>query len=389
MERASDKSPNLLIEPLTRRERKILTLLEEGLTNREMAEAETLALSTVKWYVRQIYGKLGVNNRREALAVAREAGLLTPSSETRPKHNLPYQLTGLIGREEEVTQVKALMAKSRLVTLTGTGGVGKTRLCLQVAEEMLTDYAHGVWLVELAPLSDPKLVFQAVATVLEVREGPGAPLSASLIEYLRSRQTLLVLDNCEHLIEACARLAETILQTCHAVHILATSREALRIMGEAVYDVPSLPYPDAQDLAGVENASQYAAVRLFEERARAVQAGFRINDANLACVANICRRLDGIPLAIELAAARVEILSVEQIAGRLRDAFRLLAGGTRTALPRHQTLRALIEWSYDLLTEAEKTLFASCPSLQGAGDWKGRRPFVHAPGSIQWTCWTF
>lgn len=281
-------------------------------------------------------------------------------------HNLPIQLTSFIGREREIAEVKRLLSMSRLFTLTGAGGCGKTRLALQVVVDLVESHDDGVWLIELASLGDSALVPQAVAAGLGVREQPGQPILASLVDDLRLKNLLLVLDNCEHLIEACARLTDTLLRTCPHLSILVTSREALGIAGETTWTVPSLSLPDVRDrhLTFAE-LSQYEAVQLFVERAAAVQPGFKLTESNAATVAQVCRTLDGIPLAIELAAARVKVLKTEEIAARLVERFDLLTAGSRTALPRHQTLRAAIDWSYDLLTGSERVLFRRLSVFSG------------------------
>jgi predicted ATPase/class 3 adenylate cyclase len=271
-------------------------------------------------------------------------------------HNLPIQLTSFIGRERELSEIMRLLAATRLVTLTGSGGCGKTRLALQAGSEFLERFDDGVWLVELAPLADPALVPLAVASTLSVCEEPGRPLLATLTEHLRARRLLLVLDNCEHLIAACAHLADALLRTCPHLAILASSREALGITGERPFRVPSLGLPEAGPNQSVAQVAACEAARLLVERAVAVQPAFALTEQNAAMVARICRQLDGIPLALELAAARVRVLTVDQVAQRLDDRFRLLTGGSRAALPRQQTLRALIDWSYDLLPEAERML---------------------------------
>jgi len=258
---------------------------------------------------------------------------------------------------------------TRLLSLTGAGGAGKTRLALQAAADLIDEFPDGVWFVELAPLTDPGLIPQTVASVLGLREEAGRPVMAMLSDYLRAKTTLLVLDNCEHLIADCAKFADTILHAAPKVKILATSREALGIAGEVVCRVPSLSLPP-KDLPGLQDLaslSQYEAVRLFIDRALAVQPDFSVTNTNAPAVAQICHRLDGIPLAIELAAARVKAVSVEQIAARLDDRFRLLTGGSRTALPRQQTLRATIDWSHSLLTEAERVLLRRLSVF--AGGW--------------------
>jgi predicted ATPase/DNA-binding SARP family transcriptional activator len=307
-----------------------------------------------------------------------------------PSHNLPYELTSFIGREREMEEVRRLFGTSRLLTLTGAGGCGKTRLALRVAADLLTEHADGVWLVEFAALTDPVLVPQTVAAALGVREVAGTPLIQTLAAALKPKQLLLVLDNCEHLLTACAELAEALLRSCPHLRVLATSREALGVPGEQSCLVPSLSLPPtaAGERLRVESSSkvrgqplsdlstlnfqlstllQYEAVQLFVERARLGQPAFAVTVANAAMVTQICRLLDGIPLAIEMAAARVKTLPIEQMAVRLEDRFRLLTRGSRTALLRHQTLQALIDWSYDLLSEPERVLLQRLSVF--AGGW--------------------
>ncbi len=258
-------------------------------------------------------------------------------------HNLPRQLTSFVGRIEDVAALKKAMPTAQLVTLTGTGGCGKTRLALQVAAEMLGEYANGVWLIEFAPVTDPELVPNVVASSLGVLEQPGQELTETLIARLQDQCVLLIMDNCEHLVTACADLAEALLRSCADLRILATSREALGVVGEVSYRVPSL--------------GQSEAVRLFIDRARLARPDFALNESNESAVAEVCRRLDGIPLAIELAAARVRMMPPSEILDRLRDRFRLLTLGGRTAPSRQQTLQATVEWSYRLLSESEQILF--------------------------------
>ena len=346
----------LLVEPLTRREQDILKLLALNLTDREIADRLTLALSSVKWYARQVYAKLGVENRHQAVAKAAELGLLPRPSLSRPSHNLPRQITRLIGREKEIARVVELIWEYSLITLTGSGGVGKTRLAIAAAEELLDDFANGVWFIEIAPLSDPLLVERTLADVLGVREEPDRSLRDSLILYLQERQALLIFDNCEHMLDACAALASDLLKNLPSLKILVSSREPLGVTGEAVFRVPSLSFPfDLKPLA-LDQIQEFEAVRLFQERARAALPDFLLNQQNAAHIAQICRRLDGIPLAIELAASRISSLDVEHIASRLDQAFRLLSGGSRGALERHRTLRAAVDWSYNLLAEKERLL---------------------------------
>ena len=272
-------------------------------------------------------------------------------------HNLPAQLTSFIGREKEIVEIKKLMDAHRIVTLIGSGGAGKTRLGLQVGANCLGQFSNGVWFAELASVTDPVLVSQTLLTIFNLREDAyRAPLE-TLIDYLRSKTLLLILDNCEHLIEACAQISESLLHACPKLKILASSREALGIAGEVPYRVPSLGIPDSHHLPPFEKLLEVESIRLFIERAVTARPDFELTKDNASLIAQICSRLDGIPLAIELAAARVKVLTAEQIAARLDDRFRLLTGGSRTALPRQQTLRAMIDWSYSLLTEQEKTLF--------------------------------
>jgi predicted ATPase/DNA-binding XRE family transcriptional regulator len=277
-----------------------------------------------------------------------------PTSNT-PRSNLPALLTTFIGREKEQSEIAQLVSKHRLVTLTGAGGVGKTRLAIKVGEQILENYAGSVWLVELAPILDSLLVPRTTAIAIGLRDEPKQPMIDMLSDYLLGKQMLIILDNCEHLLDACAQLADTLLKRCRELKILATSREPLGILGEAIYHVPSLELPDMQKL--LENFRDYESVRLFEERAQLTRMDFSLTIENALSVAKICSRLDGIPLAIELAAARINTFSTEQVATRLEKSFRLLTTGNRTALPRHQTLQAAIDWSYDLLSPAEQTLF--------------------------------
>jgi len=270
--------------------------------------------------------------------------------------NLPLQLTSFVGRGREIAEVEKLLDGHRLLTLTGPGGSGKTRLALEVAAGVVEDFRDGAWMVELAPLTDPDLVAGEVAMVLGVRETPGVPLVDSLCVHLRSRSLLLVVDNCEHVVEAIADLASSLLRSCPGLRVLATSREALGVPGEALFPVGPLSLPDLRRLPATETLAGYEAAGLFVERARAVRRDFALDEVNAVSVAKVCYRLDGIPLAIELAAARVKALSVGQISERLEGSFALLSAGPRTRIPHHRTLRATMDWSYGLLTDEERAL---------------------------------
>lgn len=336
--------------------------LERGLRQRPYPEtlrllADALALAAPERARLETVGR----SQRDPVSQVRGA------SPAPPRHNLPRQLTSFVGREVEVAEVAALLDTAALVTLSGVGGTGKTRLALAVAERVIGEYPDGVWLVEIAPLADPTLVPPTVATALGVHEQPVEPLPATLVAFLAPRRALLLLDNCEHLIDACAHLAEQLLTHCPELRILATSREALGVPGEVPYRVPSLQFPADGDAATAATLAEAEAVRLFVARARAARPGFALTDASTATVAQICARLDGIPLALELAAARLRALPLEQLAERLADRFRLLTSGSRTALPRQQTLQATLDWSYRLLEGDERSLLRRLGVF--AGSW--------------------
>ncbi len=286
-------------------------------------------------------------------------------------NNLAQQLNSFVGRERELAEVRQLLSKTRLLTLLGMGGIGKSRLSVQLGAELLDEYADGVWLVELAPLADPLLVPQALASALGVKEERGASVTEALLAYVRDKTLLVILDNCEHVVRACADLAKRLLQAGSGVRVLTSSRDVLQVAGETVYQVPTLGVPAADDegsdTAGLGRLNRHEAVRLFMDRAGAVQPALRLGADNAAAVAAICRQLDGIPLALELAAARTRALSVQAIASRLKDRFRLLVSGDQTVLPRQRTLRALIDWSFELLSEPERTVFRRLSVF--AGGW--------------------
>ena len=280
-------------------------------------------------------------------------------------NNLPVQLSSFVGRDAEIAELKQTLEGTRLATVVGTGGIGKTRTALEVAADLLADMPDGAWFVDLAPITDPKLIAGVLASALGVRESEGKSTLDQVVEHLRERKTLLVLDNCEHVIEEAARIADAVLRRCAEVKILATSREALGIAGERVYRMPTLAVPPSDVRLTAETALRFSAIALFAERAGASDPRFRLDDENAAIVAEICRCLDGVALAIELAAPRVKIFSPRQLADRLDERFRLLTGGSRAALPRQQTMRALIDWSYDLLAEPERALFRKLGVFNG------------------------
>ncbi len=272
-------------------------------------------------------------------------------------NNLPVQLTSFIGRENEISEIKKLLKHNSLLTLTGPGGAGKTRLALQVGADLIDDFENGVWVVDASPLLDPCLLVPMIAKVFGMKEDSKTKIEEILIDYLKDKEVLIIMDNCEQIISASSEISTKILSSCKKIKIIASSREALRSSGEQIYYVPSLAFPDSSDEISTENLSQYESVKLFIERALAVQPDFEVTNDNAPALAEICRQLDGIPLAIELAASRVKVLSLQQIYERLSDRFRFLTSGVRTALPRQQTLKAMVDWSYDLLSKKEKLLF--------------------------------
>jgi predicted ATPase/DNA-binding SARP family transcriptional activator/DNA-binding CsgD family transcriptional regulator len=281
-------------------------------------------------------------------------------------HNLPLARDSFVGREHDVVEIKRLLSMTGLLTLTGTGGSGKTRLAMEVARDLAFAYPDGAWLVELAPLSEGALIPQAIASTLGIREESDRPLTATLADVLRTKRALLLLDNCEHLIESAAHLVDTLLTSCPSLRVLATSREPLGVAGEMNWQVPPLPVPRTDRLPA-EELTRYESVRLFLDRTRMRLPTFEITSANTSAVAEVCRKLDGIPLAIELATARMTALAIEQVAEMLEDSLKLLTGGARTASPRQQTMRATLQWSHDLLPEEEKMLFRRLSVF--AGGW--------------------
>ena len=329
--------------------------LPSGLTLRDLGSVRLRDLSSPERVYQVVNSKL-----RETFPALRTVDA-TPNNVVRP-------LTSFVGRERELAAARELLGKSRLVTLCGAGGIGKTRLSIELAGAVLGDFPDGVWFVELAPVADARLVPQVVASVLGVKEEPDRPVVEALARHLDKRHVLLILDNCEHVVRACAEMARTLLQSTTQLRIVASSREPLHVGGEITCQVPPLAVPARDAVMEPGELAGFEAVRLFEERARALRSDFRVTRGNAAAVMEICRRLDGLPLALELAAARVRSMSVETIAERLNDRFRLLTRGDRTALPRQQTLRALIDWSYELLDEPERALLRRLSVF--AGGWK-------------------
>ncbi len=294
--------------------------------------------------------------------------------------NLPAQLTSFVGREQELAALGNALEASRLVTLVGVGGVGKTRLALQVAAEQIAQFPDGAWVCELASADDRESMLQVVAAALGVRPRPGASLEDSVVDSLRPRRVLVVLDNCEHLLRAAAGLADRVLRECAHAYLVATSRESLGVAGEQTWPLGSLAIPDAADADGLVSD----AVRLFVDRAQAARPGFTLTDANAPAVGEICRRLDGIPLALELAAARVSALTPADISGLLDERFRLLAGGRRSGVERHQTLRATVDWSYALLDDRERVVFDRLSVFTGSFDAVAAQAVVAGEGVEAW-----
>lgn len=281
------------------------------------------------------------------------------------QNNLPVELTKFIGREKDIDEIRKLLVNTRLLTIVGFGGTGKTRLSVHIAYNMLDEFANGTWFAGLAQLSESSNVTEEIISALKITTDIKRSTLDVLVDFLREKELLLILDNCEHLINECAKITEILLQKCPKVKIIVTSRESLHISGETIYNLLPLSLPDMEKSQSMESLAQYESVRLFIDRVLAVKHDFKIDNSNLPVVAQLCYELDGIPLAIELAAARVKVLPVEKILERLKDRFSLLTGGKRTLLPRQQTLKALIDWSYDLLSEKEKLFFSRLSVFSG------------------------
>lgn len=360
----------LLQDRLTQREQEILSRLATGLSDQQIADDLFLSLNTVKWYNRQIYSKLGVSSRTQAIARARLGDVFgaAASRASAAGHHLPAETTPFIGREREIAEAARLLRGSRLLTLTGTGGVGKTRLALKVAETTAGDFAGGVAFVDLAPLADHTLVAGAIASALGVVESSGEPLPHTLKRVLASQSLLLLIDNFEHVVES-APLVSKLLAAAPRLKVLATSRQPLRLAGEQEYPVPPLSLPQGEHVS-VESLTQSEAGALFVRRAQMIVPRFEATCENAPAIAHVCRRLDGLPLAIELAAARTRLLTPGALLERLDGTadvspLQTLAGGSRDAAPRHRTLRDTMAWSYNLLSDAEKTLFARLSVFRG------------------------
>ena len=359
-------------ETFSNRETEILALMAEGLTNKDLAGKIYLTLGTIKWYNKQIFRKLGVHNRTQAISKARELGLFLArnnkpgQSGTQPKNNLPFHLSSYVGRTRELNDLLAMIhRKSRLVTITGTGGIGKTSLALRVAEKSLPNFTHGVWFVDLSPLADPALVAQAIVQSLGIHDEPRVPYADLLVRYLGPRMLLLVLDNCEHLLEACAGLVSSLLRACPDLHIITTSREVLGVIGEVHYPLTTLSFPDPELTASLEALKQFEAVQLFIQRAGLVSPNFKMTQDNAQAIGQLCQRLEGLPLALEIAAASVNLLSVSQIIVHLDALLWKLGSSAHPLHPRHRSLQSCLDWSYSLLTASERILLQRLSIFKG------------------------
>ena len=358
-------------ESFTLREIEVLSMIAQGLTNQEISQNLFISIETVKWYAKQIYPKLGVRNRTKAALVAEEIGLIkfgeVPHHQEDPPQmlsNLPIQLTSFIGRSKEIAEITDLLSKNRLVTLTGSGGIGKTRLALQVAGNLQDQYKDGVWLVELAGINNPTQVTNLIAKILVIRERKGLTLEGTLKNYLSNKNLLLVLDNFEHLLNA-GVIIGALLANASNLNILATSRERLHIYGEVEYQIFPLPLPDIQRNETTKKLRHNDSILLFIDRAQAARPGLKISEDQIQSVAKICRLLDGLPLAIELSAPMVKLFSPSLIAEKLNEDLGTLPIGPRDVPARQRTLQATLQWSYNLLNKEEKLLFKKISVFKG------------------------
>jgi predicted ATPase/DNA-binding CsgD family transcriptional regulator len=359
-------------DPLSTRELEVLRLLADGSSDHEIADALFLSPNTVKWHNRQIYSKPGVGSRTQAVALASREGLLEaqPSRSDKFAHKsrrqLPAQVTSFIGREQEISDVRRLLDSARLLTLTGPAGVGKTRLATQVAAELADEdvFRDGIFFVDLASIRKSTQVENAIVESLEIMVGGGQPLSKILEKYVENKNLCLLLDNFEHVLQA-APLVADLLSTASDLRFLVTSREVLGLYGEQEYPVPPLSLPELNGPASLSSLTDHEAVALFIQRARAVLPSFTVTDEDLPAVAEICVRLDGLPLAIELAAARIKLFSPQNLLTQIESRFTVLGDGPSDAPERQRTLRGAIDWSYELLDDAEKKLFARLSVFQG------------------------
>ena len=355
----------LVFDRLTERELEILKLMADGLSNHEIAQTLFLTHGTIKWYSRQIYSKLGVNNRTQAISHLGKLSSPEPQLITTLYHrrHLPMPLTSFVGRHREIHEIKQLLTTKRLITLTGPGGSGKTRLALEVASTINHAFANGAAFVDLSAITHAATVINAIAHALDITENPDIPLPEILKRALRSQEILLLIDNFEHVIEAAPLLAD-LLMGAPQIKMLVTSRAALHLSGEQEHPVLPLSLPDSGSVA-IEHLIESEAITLFRQQARSAQPHFEITSDNAPAIAEICLRLDGLPLAIELAAARCKLLSPQALLNRLSSRLDALNTGPRDVPARQQTLRNTLDWSYDLLNEAEKLLFARLAVFRG------------------------
>ena len=359
-----NNEPIMPTEELKPRELEVLRLIADGLSNKEIAEKLHIAVTTVRWHNRQLYSKLGVHTRTKVVAYAQQLGLLQLESieQSNPvpynqnqESNFPTYLTPLVGRQREVSKIKQLLKSSRLLTLTGPGGTGKTRLALKILEELQHEFQDGVFYVPLTTIRDPQMVIFAIANAFNIHEGHDTSLETNLAQWLHNKEILLVIDNFEHIIQV-ASLLSRLLKKTKRLKIVVTSREVLHLYGEQEYPVPPLTIPDQLLSFSSQDVAKFEATTLFVQRAQAILPHFSINNDNAASIAEICSQLDGLPLAIELAAARINLLTPQKILEMLQQGLDGLGKGPRDVPARHRTLRATIDWSYALLSDEERGL---------------------------------